>query len=150
MLLSLPVAFLLVIRGPAPDSLVRFRSDTSAAATIARVGPALTARGLTLFAAVDHAANARDAGLSLPPATAFLFGSPAVGTRVMQCDLASALDLPLRILVWEEPQGAVWVGYRDPAELASRYGLSACRDVLARMASAVRALATEIAGSRTP
>jgi len=135
---------------PASDSLVRVRSNAPAASTIARVEPALAARKLTLFATIDHAANARAAGLALPPATVFVFGNPAVGTRVMQCDLASAIDLPLRLLVWESPDGAVWVGYRDPVGLGAQHELSRCAEVLAAMSRALGALAAEIAGQPKP
>ena len=148
MLTSLLLALLAAT--PASDSLVRVRSNAPAASTIARVEPALAARKLNLFATIDHAANARAAGLALPPATVFVFGNPAVGTRVMQCDLASAIDLPLRLLVWEAPDGAVWVGYRDPLGLSAQYDLSRCTEVLAAMSRALGAIAAEIAGQPKP
>jgi len=135
---------------PATDTLVRVRSAAPAAATIARVEPALAARKLTLFATIDHAANARAAGLALPPATVFVFGNPAVGTRVMQCDLASAIDLPLRLLVWEDADGTAWVGYRDPAGLAGHHDLARCAEILTAMSRALGALAAEIAGEAKP
>jgi uncharacterized protein (DUF302 family) len=135
---------------PAADTLVRVRSAAPAAATIARVEPALAARKLTLFATVDHAANARTAGLALGPATVFLFGNPAVGTRVMQCDAASAIDLPLRLLVWEAPDGVTWVGYHDPAGLAGRHDLAKCAEPLAAMSRALGAIAAEVAGQPKP
>ena len=150
MLFALPLALLLASHGSGPDSLVRVRSATPASTTIARVEPALAARKLRLFAVVDHAANARDAGLTLRPATVFLFGNPAVGTRVMQCDLASAIDLPLRLLVWEDPDGTAWVGYHDPAGLAASHRLAGCEEPLAAMSRALRALAGEVAAEPKP
>ena len=148
MLTSLLLALLTAT--PVSDTLVRVRSDAPAAATIARVEPALATRKLTLFATIDHAENARAAGLVLPPATVFIFGNPAVGTRVMQCDLASAIDLPLRLVVWESPEGAVWVGYRDPAGLAARHDLARCAEIVTAMSRALGALAAEIAGQPKP
>ncbi len=135
---------------PATDTLVRVRSAAPAAATIARAAPALAARKLTLFATIDHAANARAADLTLRPATVFVFGNPAVGTRVMQCDLASAIDLPLRLLVWEDADGTAWVGYRDPAGLAGHHDLARCAEILTAMSRALGALAAEIAGEAKP
>jgi uncharacterized protein (DUF302 family) len=136
----------LIVATPASDSLLRVRSNASAASTIARVEPALAARKLTLFATIDHAANAQGAGLPLGPATLFIFGNPAVGTRVMQCDPASAIDLPLRLLVWEALDGTTWVGYRDPAGLAARHDLAKCAEPLAGMSRAMGAIAAEVAG----
>ncbi|HEX9165765.1 MAG TPA: DUF302 domain-containing protein [Gemmatimonadales bacterium] len=133
----------------ATDTLVRVRSDAPAAATIARVAPTLAARKLTLFATVDHAENARAAGLTLPAATVFIFGNPAAGTRVMQCDIASAIDLPLRLLVWEA-DGAAWVGYRDPAGLAGHHDLARCGEILAAMSRALGAIAAQVAGTPKP
>lgn len=135
---------------PATDTLVRVRSAAPAAATIARAAPALAARKLTLFATIDHAENARAAGLALPPATVFIFGNPAVGTRVMQCDLASAIDLPLKVLVWEASDGAVWVSYRDPAGLTGHHDLARCAEILTAMSRALAAIAAEVAGTLKP
>lgn len=140
------LALALASGASAPDSIVRVRATGTAEAVLARVGPVLTQRNLRLFGTVDHAANAEAAGLTLGAATVFTFGNPAVGTRVMQCDPASALDLPLRLLVWEDADGGVWVGYHDPAALASRYRLADCAQVLGAMSRAMAAVAGEVAG----
>jgi uncharacterized protein (DUF302 family) len=128
------------------DGLVQIRSNAPAAATVARVEPALASRGLRLFATVDHAANARAVNLELRPNTVFIFGNPTVGTRVMQCAASAGIDLPLRLLVWEEKDGSVWVGYNDPDWLARRHDVGECGTVLAGMKRALAALAAEIAG----
>ena len=129
------------------DGLVQFRSNASAEATVARVAPALASRGLTLFATVDHQANARAVNLELRPSTVFIFGNPSVGSRLMQCAPTAAIDLPLKLLVWEAADGIVWVGVNDPAWLAERHGAGECGGVVAGMRRALAALAAEVAGN---
>ena len=128
------------------DGLVQIRSNATVAATMARVGPALATRGLRLFATVDHAANARAVNLDLRPSTVFIFGNPAVGTLVIQCAATAAIDLPLKLLVWEEKDGSVWVGYNDPEWLARRHEIGECGGVLTGMRRALAELAGEVAG----
>ena len=128
------------------DGLVQLRSNATAAETIARVEPALASRGLRLFVTVDHAANAREVGLELRPSTVFVFGNPTVGTRLMQCAPTAAIDLPLKLLVWQEVDGAVWVGVNDPVWLAERHGAGECGGVVQAMRQALRSLVAEVAG----
>lgn len=84
---------------------------------------AIEAHGASLFAVVDHRANATRAGFKLPPTAVAIFGNPAVGTPVMQAAPDLALDLPSRVLVRTTADGTVEVVYRDPAAWAHRYGL---------------------------
>jgi uncharacterized protein (DUF302 family) len=85
------------------------------AETVERLSRAVGERGMTLFAVVDHAAGARQAGLEMNDATLLVFGNPRGGTPVMVAAPLAALDLPLRALVWGDDAGAVWVSYQDIA-----------------------------------
>jgi uncharacterized protein (DUF302 family) len=109
-------------------------SSASYSDTAARLAAAITRRGLTVFARIDHAAAARGVGLELPPEEVFIFGNPQAGTPLMQKDPRVGYELPLRILVWQEG-GRVLVGYGDPAELADRYSLAEDKAILERMAT---------------
>jgi uncharacterized protein (DUF302 family) len=129
------------------DGMTRVRSTRDFGQTVRALDSALTARNLTVFARVDHAANAQRVSLELRPTTLFIFGNPQVGTRLMQCQQTSAIDLPLRMLVWEDSTRAVWVGYVAPAQLAERHGLEECREALDRIGAALSALAAGAAGS---
>ena len=83
----------------------------------------LHAKGVTLFALVDHSGEAAKVGLTMRPTKLLIFGSPKAGTPLMVAAPRSALDLPLKILIWEDARGKVWVSYNSPAYLQQRYEL---------------------------
>jgi uncharacterized protein (DUF302 family) len=116
--------------------------------TVARLEAAIAARGLTLFAKVDHAAAARAAGLELPDEVVLLLGDPRAGTGLMQEVPGVGIELPLRILVWDE-DGRTRIGFRDPTALAADYGIEGHRDTLERMHLLLDALAAEAEGDGT-
>jgi CubicO group peptidase (beta-lactamase class C family)/uncharacterized protein (DUF302 family) len=120
-------------------SLVAQESKFGAAETVARIQAGLAAAKVPVFATVDHAANARGVGETLRPTTVITFGNPRVGTRLMQDDQTVGLDLPLRVLVWEDAMGRTWIGYPDLEALASRYGINDPATVAA-MSKAVEAV----------
>jgi uncharacterized protein (DUF302 family) len=92
----------------------------------------LAAKGVRLFAVIDQAAQAREAGLELRDTTLVIFGNPAAGTPVMAAAPLSALDLPLKVLIWSD-EGQTAVTYYSPAAIAARYGLTA--ELTARLAA---------------
>jgi uncharacterized protein (DUF302 family) len=116
---------------PAADGITTKRSPRSVPDTVARLTGLIAAKGMKLFATIDQSAEAREAGLSLRPTTLVMFGSPAAGTPVMQASPLAALDLPLKVLIWDD-SGQTSVTYSAPAALAARYGLDA--DLAARLA----------------
>jgi uncharacterized protein (DUF302 family) len=93
-------------------------------ATVAKLTGMISAKGMKLFAVIDQAAEARQAGLTLRETTLVVFGSPKAGTPVMDAAPLSALDLPLKVLIWAD-RDQTKVSYYDPAALAARYGLTA-------------------------
>jgi uncharacterized protein (DUF302 family) len=138
-----------LVAAPQSDDLVRVRSTRDFTPTVGALDSAITATGTTLrlFARLDHAAAARGVNLELRPTTVFIFGNPAVGTRLMQCEQEIAIDLPLRILVWEDSARAVWIGYEPPARVADRHRVQGCREVIDRIATALSALSAAAAGT---
>ncbi|HEY2225397.1 DUF302 domain-containing protein [Actinomycetospora sp.] len=98
-------------------------SPWSVEETAERLTTLIAARGMTLFATIDQRAAARDAGLELRDTVLLLFGNPAAGTPVMEAAPLAALDLPLKLLVWDD-EGQTQVSYVTPAELAARHHLS--------------------------
>jgi uncharacterized protein (DUF302 family) len=91
--------------------------------TVHRLVHILDAKNVTIFSIVDHSGAAQRAGLAMPNTKLVIFGNPAAGTAVMVAAPLAALDLPLKLLVYEDTEGAVWVSYNSPEYLAHRYAL---------------------------
>jgi uncharacterized protein (DUF302 family) len=107
---------------PAKDNgIIILLSQHSVNETIEKLKHILQAKGVTLFALVDHSGEAEKAGLKMPNTKLLIFGSPKAGTPVMQATPSAALDLPLKILVAEDPQGKVWISYTAPQYLQQRH-----------------------------
>jgi uncharacterized protein (DUF302 family) len=100
--------------------------------TVGRLKDMLKAKGITLFALVDHSGEAEKVGMKMRPTKLLIFGSPKAGTPLMLADPHAALDLPLKILVWEDGEGKVWLSYNSPEYLKERYGLP--QDLLQNLA----------------
>ena len=92
--------------------------------TVERIEAILRTKGITLFALVDHGGEAAKVGLKMPPTKLLIFGKPEAGTPLMLAAPRSALDLPLKILVWQDARGQVWVSANSAAYLRERHGLS--------------------------
>lgn len=98
-------------------------SNHSVDQTVEKLKAILQAKGVTLFALVDHSGEAEKAGMKMLPTKLLIFGSPKAGTPLMLASPSIAIDLPLKILIWEDVQGKVWVSYNSPAYLQERHGL---------------------------
>jgi len=141
------------IPGPGPagihatSGIIHARSLYPVGETVAKLTGAINAAGATLFALVDHSGEAARAGLSLRDTKLLIFGNPVGGTPVMVASPLAAIDLPLKILVWQDDEDAVWTSYLDPAWLASRHGLSP--ELLAPLHAAGK-LASQVASAPVP
>jgi uncharacterized protein (DUF302 family) len=122
------------------------RSAHDHAETMRRLIKAVQARGLTVFARIDHAAAAREVGLELADEQVLVFGNPRAGTALMQDDPRIGIELPLRMLVWAGEDG-VNVGYADPRTLADRYAVGAHAQTLEAMAQLLAAVAAAAGGA---
>ena len=125
--------------GVASEGIVAQESKFPVNETISRLEARLRAQNVPVFAIFDHEANAQQVGMQLRPTKVLVFGNPKVGTRLMQDNQAIALDLPLRLSVWEDARGRVWVGYHALDRLAAEYGIKDGATVKA-MAQALDAL----------
>jgi len=130
----------------AKDGLVILESGHPAAETAERIKAEIEKRGMSIFARVDHAAAARTAGMQLRPTEVLMFGSPRAGTPLMQADQTIGIDLPLKLLVWEDEGGEVRISYNDPVWLGGRHGLPDSEgEHLKAMAAGLRAIAAAAA-----
>jgi uncharacterized protein (DUF302 family) len=98
-------------------------SNHSVEQTVERLKGILQSKGVRLFALIDHSGEAEKVGMKMPPTKLLIFGNPKAGTPLMLAAPSSAIDLPLKILVWEDAEGKVWVTYSSPAYLQQRHGL---------------------------
>jgi uncharacterized protein (DUF302 family)/uncharacterized membrane protein YidH (DUF202 family) len=103
--------------------IINAASKHSVDETVASVKEILEARGVTLFALVDHSGEAEKVGMKMRPTKLFIFGSPKAGTPLMLAAPTSAIDLPLKLLIWEDAQGKVWISYNSPEYLQGRHAI---------------------------
>jgi uncharacterized protein (DUF302 family) len=127
------------------DDMTVTPSRDGYAQTSRRLLEAIQKRGLRVFARIDHAGAARDAGLELPEEEVFVFGSAKAGTPLMRDDPRIGIELPLRMLIWREGS-ATMLGYNDPRELLDRYSVAEHARTLDDMRALLTALASEAAG----
>ncbi len=110
--------------------------------TIDALAAALKAKGVKVMARIDHASGAKAAGMELRPTEVIIFGNPKLGTPLMQADQRAGLDLPMKVLAWQDADGKVFITYADPASLKSRYKLDGKDGVLKIMTKALAAFTT--------
>lgn len=122
--------------------IINISSNHSVDQTVDKLKAILQAKGVTLFALVDHSGEAEKIGLTMPPTKLLIFGSPKAGTPLMLAAPSIAIDLPLKILVSQDTAGKVWVSWNSPAYLQQRHGIP---DQLLQNIVVVETLATKAA-----
>jgi len=121
------------------DGLTTILSSFGPKETMDRLEAEVKAKGLTIFARIDHAAGAASVGMALRPTEVLIFGNARGGTPFMQAGQSAGIDLPLKALVYQDEAGQVWLAYNDPSWIAQRHGLGAA------VTPNVQALATALA-----
>jgi uncharacterized protein (DUF302 family) len=104
------------------QGLTTIASSLDPGETMDRLETEIRARGMQVFARIDHAAGAAEAGLALAPTELIIFGNARAGTPLMQADQTMGIDLPLKALVWQDAAGKTWLAYDQPVWLAQRHG----------------------------
>jgi uncharacterized protein (DUF302 family) len=106
------------------NGIVTKLSHHSVDETLAKLIGILQSKGVAVFATIDHSGEAAKVGMTMPPTKLVIFGNPKAGTPLMQAAPTTAIDLPLKILIWQDSEGKVWVSYNDPAYLQQRHGFA--------------------------
>ena len=114
------------------NGIIDIPSNHSVDQTVERLKSILQSKEVTVFALIDHSGEAEKVGMKMRPTKLLIFGSPKAGTPLMLAAPSIAIDLPLKILVWEDGQGQVWLSYNSPEYLKDRHGLS--QDLLPNIA----------------
>ncbi|NND89997.1 MAG: DUF302 domain-containing protein [Granulosicoccus sp.] len=131
----------------AQDGLSQIESPFDVSTTLDKLTAALESKGMTIMARVNHSRNAENAGLTLRPTELLIFGNPAIGTPLMNCAQTTAIDLPQKMLAWQDESGKTYLGWNDPQYLKSRHGMQGCDEVLDKVSGALanfaRAATTE-------
>jgi len=123
------------------EGLTTIKSSHAPRETMNRLETAVTAKGLTVFARIDHAEGALAAGLSLRPTEVLIFGNAKGGTPLMQAVQTIGIDLPLKALVWQDAAGDTWLSWNDPAWLAARHGVSGAEAVAGKLTAVLEDVA---------
>jgi uncharacterized protein (DUF302 family) len=144
-LISLP---LLEAMATAAEGLITIQSHYGPQQTMQRLEAAVKAKGFTVFAHIDHSAQAARADLRLPPTDLLIFGNPKGGTPLMRANQTIGIDLPLKALVWQDEKGATWLSYNDPEWIAQRHGgAPGAEDAVRAISAALKALAANAASA---
>jgi uncharacterized protein (DUF302 family) len=125
------------------DRMVTKKSAYSVAATLDRLSEVLKTRGITIAARVDHAAAAEKVGQILKPTQLLIFGNPRLGTPLMQSNRRIGVELPMKVLAWEDDSGQVWLAYVKPQVLKSEYSVDGHDDIFKEMEQALDRLTDE-------
>jgi uncharacterized protein (DUF302 family) len=141
-----PMLFLWGGYAMAAEGLTTVESHFGPKETLDRLEADVKAKGLTVFARIDHAAGAAAVGLPLLPTAVLIFGNARGGTPLMQSTQLIGIELPLKVLVWQDTSGKTWLSYVDPANLAKRYGLpTETATAVGNLTGVLRALTTKAA-----
>ena len=115
------------------EGIVTIPSHHTVDLTVERLKEILVSKGVTLFAVIDHSGEAAKVGMKMPPTKLLIFGNPKGGTPLMLAEPSTAIDLPLKVLVWQDGEGKVWLSYNSPEYLQARHGLAS--DLLPNIAA---------------
>lgn len=123
----------MTVSAQAVDGIVNVASGFSVQATADRLEIIMQKKGLTVFNRIKHSEGAKLAGIDLRKTELLIFGNPVVGAPLMKCQQTVAIDLPQKMLVWEDKDGKVWITYNSPQYLRDRHTISGCDKIILKL-----------------
>ena len=135
--------FLIPLTGYSANGIISIQSTNGSVEEVAnRFEAVLNKKGLKIFARINHSDGAKNVDLNLAPTELLIFGNPKVGTPLMQCSQTTGIDLPQKMLIWQDDKGLVWLTYNDPKYIAERHGISEnCAKVITKIGKVLNVLA---------
>ena len=123
------------------NGLIKVESKHSVEETASKMKNLIKEKGLTFFTKINHRKNAETAGLEMKPTVVLIFGNPKLGTPIMKCEKTYAIDLPQKMLIYEDDEGKVWIVYNDQDYLVKRHKLKECKNEIEKVKNALKSLA---------
>ncbi len=123
------------------NGLIKVESKHSVEETASKMKNLIKEKGLTFFTKINHRKNAENAGLKMKPTVVLIFGNPKLGTPIMKCEKTYAIDLPQKMLIYEDDEGKVWIVYNDQDYLVKRHKLKECKNEIEKVKNALKSLA---------
>ena len=128
----------------ADEGLIELKSPYSVSESLDRMTALLEKKGIEVMARVPHAQAAAGVGIKLRPTELLIFGNPKLGSPLMQSQQTAAIDLPMKMIAWQDANGQVWIAYNDPAWIAQRHGITDRDAVIAKMSGALKGLSAKV------
>ncbi|MDP8202650.1 MAG: DUF302 domain-containing protein [Candidatus Tenebribacter burtonii] len=125
----------------AVDGLVNVPSIFSVEKTADRIESILNEKGITIFNRIKHSEAAGNIGIELRDTELIIFGNPKLGSPLMKCEQSVAIDLPQKVLIWEDENAKVWISYNDPRFLEKRHNITGCEEVILKIEKALAGIA---------
>ena len=131
------VVVLFAFQAKAQNEITKIESNSNVEETVKKIITILESKGLKIFSVIDHKKGAESIYMELLPTTLIIFGNPAAGTKLMNCDQSVGIDLPMKYLVYEDTESRTWISYWKPSLLANKYNLDNCQPILAKLDGAL-------------
>ncbi len=128
----------------AADGVVNVRSTFNVKETADRMESILKEKGMTIFNRIKHSESAGRIGIELRDTELIIFGNPKVGSPLMKCQQSVAIDLPQKVLIWEDDEDKVWISYNDPRYLEKRHNITGCEEVISKIEKALAGIAKSV------
>lgn len=138
------VLFAWPLAATAVDGLVVQKSPYSVSESLDRMTALLDKKGIKVMARVPHSQAAAGVGITMQPTELLIFGNPKLGSPLMQSQPTTAIDLPMKLVAWQDAEGQVWIAYNDPAWIAKRHGITDRDAVIAKMSGALKGLSAKV------